>query len=308
MGPQFISAEQIEITRVGFQTQFNTAFDSLKKTDNFWEQLAMVINSQDESEQYNWFGDVPAFQEWVGERKIAKVRAQSYRITNKRWANGLEVSEVDLADEKTGMYAPKIAQLAMKAQIHRINLLVDFLVNGFATTAYGAAYDGQAFFSATHQDGNGPTYSNLLTATLDDSGAYDTAWQRALEMVDESGEPLNINPTHLIVGPSNRKVARDLLLADRNANGATNTNQGTAQLYVSPKLVGAHAAKWFLVDLSKPIRPLIFQIRQDVRFQGVTGPDSKDRFMTGTLYYGADARYNAGYGLPQLAIGSNGTT
>lgn len=308
MAPQFISAEQIENTRIGFQTMFNSAFESMRKIDSFWEQLGMIVQSDNESEQYNWFGDVPAFQEWIGERKIAKLRAQSYRITNKKWANGLEVSEDDLADEKLGMYQPKIAQLAMKAQIHRINLLVDFLVNGFAATVYGNAYDGVPFFSASHKDGDGATYSNLLTATLDDTGAYDSAWQKALEMTDESGEPLNTSPTHLIVGPSNRATARTLLLADRNANGSTNTNAGTAQLYVSPKLVGAHAAKWFLVDLSKPVKPLILQIRQDVRFQAVTGPDSKERFMTGKLYYGADARYNAGYGLPQLAVGSNGTT
>lgn len=63
-------------------------------------------------------------------------------------------------------------------------------------------------------------------------------------------------------------------------------------------------APWILVDNSRVIKPIIYQVRKPYNF--VTKDDAKDDnvFFGGQIIYGVDARCNVGYGLWQLAYGS----
>ncbi|BCK77765.1 mu-like prophage major head subunit gpT [Acetobacter aceti NRIC 0242] len=61
-------------------------------------------------------------------------------------------------------------------------------------------------------------------------------------------------------------------------------------------------APWFLLDCSRPIRPLIFQNRRPPVFVQKTQPTDDGVFYRNQNLYGADARYNVGYGLWQLAF------
>lgn len=300
----FLDADKVAATQIGFSTIFQQEFlrlNSQPATD--WEQLATVVDSDQPIEQYNWLGTNPAFQKWRGDRKIGKVRNYNYTIRTEDWANGLQVDRNDLEDDKLGMYRPQIMALAKQAIVHRLSLMVDFLVNGFATTVYGAAYDGKAFFANDHVDGDGPTNDNLLTATLDDSGAFDAAYQLMQTFKDENSEPLYLTPTHLLCGPSNRANARALLVAEHQAAGASNTNYQQVVPIISPKITDG---KWFLLCLSEPIKPLIFQRRREVTFDSVT--EGTDAFMKRVMLFGASARYNVGYGLWQMAVGSDAST
>lgn len=69
---------------------------------------------------------------------------------------------------------------------------------------------------------------------------------------------------------------------------------------VSNYTAGSNAA-WYLLDCSRPIKPFIFQKRQDPTF--VIKGDEKDSnvFERDEILYGAKARGNAGYGLWQMA-------
>jgi phage major head subunit gpT-like protein len=61
---------------------------------------------------------------------------------------------------------------------------------------------------------------------------------------------------------------------------------------------------WYLLDLSRAVKPFVFQSRRAVEF--VTLDDLKDAnaFFKRKYVYGVDVRYNAGYGLWQLAYRS----
>ena len=52
----------------------------------------------------------------------------------------------------------------------------------------------------------------------------------------DSGRPLGIMPNLLVVGPSQEQAARELISAERLANGATNVWQGSAEVLMSPWL------------------------------------------------------------------------
>ncbi|CDN54752.1 Mu-like prophage major head subunit gpT [Neorhizobium galegae bv. officinalis bv. officinalis str. HAMBI 1141] len=65
---------------------------------------------------------------------------------------------------------------------------------------------------------------------------------------------------------------------------------------------------WILADLSKPLKPWIFQKRRDYNF--TTKEDGKTSdlvFMRDKYFYGVDARVAAGYGFWQMAFGSTDT-
>jgi phage major head subunit gpT-like protein len=62
---------------------------------------------------------------------------------------------------------------------------------------------------------------------------------------------------------------------------------------------------WFLMDLSRPIKPLVLQIRKRPEFVAQDRPTDDSVFMRKKFRYGVDDRKNVGFGLWQLAFGSN---
>tara|TARA_R110001583_G_scaffold192139_1_gene358345 strand:- start:206 stop:1108 length:903 start_codon:yes stop_codon:yes gene_type:complete len=75
---------------------------------------------------------------------------------------------------------------------------------------------------------------------------------------------------------------------------------------VSNDMGGAGAA-WYVMDLSRFIKPFIFQKRRDYDFRSITNLNDSNVFMTDKFMYGVDARVNVGPGLWQLAVRSKQT-
>jgi phage major head subunit gpT-like protein len=75
---------------------------------------------------------------------------------------------------------------------------------------------------------------------------------------------------------------------------------------VSNDMGGAGAA-WYVMDLSRFIKPFIFQKRREYDFRSITNLNDSNVFMTDKFLYGVDARVNAGAGLWQLAVRSKQT-
>lgn len=70
---------------------------------------------------------------------------------------------------------------------------------------------------------------------------------------------------------------------------------------------GGSGAPWFLLDVSKPVKPFIFQKRRGYEFIAKDDPKDDNVFLRKEYLYGIDARVNAGYALWQLAYGSKST-
>lgn len=69
--------------------------------------------------------------------------------------------------------------------------------------------------------------------------------------------------------------------------------------------MGGSGPTWYLMTLSNPIKPFIFQDRQKPQFVSKTSLTDDNVFNAKQFLYGVDARYNVGYGLWQLAYRSN---
>jgi phage major head subunit gpT-like protein len=61
---------------------------------------------------------------------------------------------------------------------------------------------------------------------------------------------------------------------------------------------------WALLDVSRPLRPLIYQRRKDFAFVAKNQPTDDNVFARNEFIYGVDGRCNVGYGLWQMAQGS----
>lgn len=61
---------------------------------------------------------------------------------------------------------------------------------------------------------------------------------------------------------------------------------------------------WFLLDTSRPMKPLIYQERMPYKLVSKDRPEDDNVFDNKEFVYGTDGRSNAGYGLWQLAFAS----
>lgn len=70
---------------------------------------------------------------------------------------------------------------------------------------------------------------------------------------------------------------------------------------------GGSGTAWYLLDLSRPVKPLLLQIRKRPEFVALDRPEDEGVFMRKKYRYGVDDRKNVGFGLWQLAYGSKQT-
>lgn len=304
----------LDAARVGFHAAFLEMFG--KTVASELASLFTEVPSTAGIEEWDWLGDLPDFEEWKGDRFLAELQAFRLRVVNKDWANGIRVHQNTIKDDKLALIRPKIEQLATKARTHRYRLGMKLLVNGFDGVQYadvsnGLAYDGFFFFSATR-----PTGSNKLTSALSLSALEAAELLLNSQTTYDLSEPLDFMGTHLIVGPKLAPFAKKLMSQDIVPSGAgtaseSNYMKGRYQVIVSPLLRGAHDDYWFLADMSQPIKPMLFQLREEISSSVVAGGatkgnsnDANPRFQRGELWFGAEARYNVGYFEPRAIVGS----
>ncbi|WP_372732418.1 Mu-like prophage major head subunit gpT family protein [Novosphingobium sp.] len=78
---------------------------------------------------------------------------------------------------------------------------------------------------------------------------------------------------------------------------------GVTVLPVSNMQAGAGPA-WFLLDLSRPVRPFIYQERMPFILQRRTNEGDENVFVQDDYHYGVRGRCNVGFGLWQMAYAS----
>lgn len=294
---------------VGAYISFNTKFnDVLTNYTPLYTKIATVLPSSAAVETYNWLGLVPNMKKWIGEREIHKLAAEKYTIENFDYANGIEVTRDDLADDKLGLVQRRIGDLAKKG-LDAIDAAVANVFNNAFTATGGLAYDGQFLVDSDHTSAGsgGTSQSNYTTAQLTEASLEDGV-EAIMGVKDASGDPMLLKPTHLMVGPALWSTARRLVGADTVVSGGLvvdNINKGLVELIVNPRLTGN---KWFLMDMDQGVGPVIVQIRRQPTFRDPNlGENSMEFFLRKDLYYGADCTFGVGLGMWQTIYGSTGT-
>lgn len=320
-GNMFQIANQTDLgaARVAFRTVFMQQLQLIE--DDPIGKIWTRMESDTEVESYHWLGDIPGFEKWRGDRRLAELVADSFRVKNEDWADGFRVHQNNFKDDKLGLFPISIQMLALNAAMHRFDIAAQLLVNGFDGLAFpemgnGLAYDGAFLFSNSHASLGGPPQSNYLGRAPLTMANLEAADVRLRRMKTADGKkPLRLRGTHLIVGPQLINFAKALLEKDVIANAAgtaaeTNNNKGRWQILESAWIDGAQGFNWFLADLSKPIKPVIFQMREEISTSAIIGNqggenDSVPRFERGEIWFGAEARYTVAPFAWQTIIGAN---
>lgn len=76
--------------------------------------------------------------------------------------------------------------------------------------------------------------------------------------------------------------------------------QDGKEVSVSNYKTGSSVA-WYLLDTSRPVKPLIYQKRKEYSLIKKDGEKDDNRFWEGKVVYGTDGRGNAGFGFWQMA-------
>jgi len=108
------------------------------------------------------------------------------------------------------------------------------------------------------------------------------------------------------------RLVYELLEDGENQNGYDgqpffSTTHPDGQGGTQSNLIAGAGPAWYVMDLSRPIKPLIFQLRRDVELVALTQPTDANVFMTKKFIWGIDGRYNAGFGFWQMAVKSKAT-
>lgn len=297
---KILDRSRLEAAYITFSTMFDMV---LARVPTMFQDIATVMPVSSKEVDFKWLGDNPAMQKWVGPRAISKLRAESHAITTDNWANGIEVSRDDIADDKLGLIAPRISSLAEEGMWKMEALVFEYLNNGFAATS-GTCYDGQYLIDSDHTaSGSGGTNQTNLQAGALTATTYGQAWDKMGSLVDTRGEKITMIPDTLLVGIANRQAARLIVQQAVKASGETNIEAGSTRLLVNPRVTSTN---WWLMSTQQSVRALILLIRQAPQFAAVNTMDDYFAFMNATFLFGADARFGAGYGLWQTIVGSTG--
>lgn len=293
----------------GAYVTYSTIFDmALNNTKAIYPEIATVIPDAGPVNQFNWLGDMPVMQAWLGARIINRLRAEKHTLTTGWFANGIELDFDDIAEDRLGLVKPRIEMLAEMGPKKIDAVTIDFLVNGFGGTL-GLCYDGQYLFDTDHTAdgaGTGTAQDNTVTGAFS-STTFNSAIVKMMGFKGTNGEPLEIIPDTLLVGPAQQLAARQLLTAQYGASGASNVDYQYTKAIVNARITGAHALKWFMLALSYRIRAVIVGIEIPPQFAELSGWDQFHMFMHRTMLAGAHMKVGWAYGMWQTAVGGVGS-
>lgn len=299
-----VNAAALSAIFLNLSTAYNNTF---KDVTTSYQKIAMTVPSTSKFMDYRWLGNFPKMERWVGKKVISKLADYNYVVVNENFAATIEVSRDDIEDDELGIYKPQAESAAWSAK-----QLPDELVWEAINKAFTAkCYDGKPFIATNHPVGEKESFSNKGTKKLSieslakAQGSFGAARTQMMSLKDDKGRPLNVKPNLLVVPVALGDTARALMTVDRLEDGKPNPYKGVCEVHEEPRLTNDDA--WFLMDVTKPIKPTIYQERKKPTFVQMTNQDSPNVFMEGVYYFGAEARGAVGYGHPQLIYGSNGT-
>lgn len=292
----------------GFKSIFVNFFKGVVET-LFYPKICQTVTTNAGSVEYNWLAAIPGMKELKGAAEKVGLELITWVITNKNWHDTVEVDEADMETDNLGLYTQRFEMLADAGARHPDELAAQALLDGFTAKDY----TGTAFFHTAkkHFPGCKGTFSNKLTTALS-TESYEEAREmiKTSKVVFPDGRETKLKlgkQLTLIVGPVNESVGLQILNAemiDIDGVAVSNVNKGTAKLEVWSELGDSEA--WFLVDTGNALKPLVYQVNKPVTLNSCTNPQDSYVIQNHKFLHQAYGRYQVGYFLPQLIVGSTG--
>lgn len=299
----------------GLRTEFMQGYET--PMPDIYKTVCMEVPSGKDQEVYAWLGSTPKMREWISERQLKGMLEHTFTITNKDFEATIEVDRNALEDDQYGQIQLRAKQLGLEARRWYDEYLVTII------EANGLAYDGQNFFDTDHDTTGGEeaAQSNAPAASATYALSLASDFLEVLKLVssamaqfkDEKNKHYGARVTHVMVPTSLEWLAKeafDPMFRGGGETSSTNWAKGAVGVIVNPFLANAATIAYsavYWLDLSKPIKPFIFQNRKAPEFVSLDKPDSYELFMRKRILYGVDARFNMGFGEWKLAYKTVGS-
>jgi len=295
-----ITSALLNSARLGFQASLNKGF---QKADarTWWKDVAMQTTSDTESEIYPMLAEIPDFREWVGDRHINNLVEKGYQLFNKDYELTIGVPRNKFLDNKIGTYSVLFESLGeRKARLPE--LLVLSAIEAGETTE---GLDGQYFYDTDHpvdaKDASKGTQSNYEASGFAlNATNFGIAYDRMCSFKAEDNRSVRARPTILHVPQGLRAMGESIVEAATLSGGGANPNFGKCKLVVEPDF--SSATTWCLHATDRPVKPYIFQLRQEATFTSLNKPTDGNVFSDKTFLFGGDGRMVAGYGIWQFSF------
>jgi phage major head subunit gpT-like protein len=284
-----ITQSALQSLRTGFHSNFKSGYTA---APTFYNKFTTTVPSSTLIETYGWMTQLASLREWIGPRLVSNLNEASYTLTNKKFELTYGVGRDEIEDETLGIYSTLFQDMGDSAKRWPDQIVKTALQAGTSATTF----DGVAFFAATHPLNPAGNQSNNFTGTALSAANYATTRAAMAAYTGADGEVMGVQPNLLIVPPQLEATARTILNAELIGGGDTNVWRNSAELLVIPQLANA-ATTWYLADVSRPIKPLIFQQRKAPEFASRTDIDSDNVFHQDKFEFGVNSRGAAGYSL-----------
>lgn len=306
MSTGFSLPDRLRELEVTFSLAFQNALAAPRR--DLFGILRTQAGSAARENVYGFSSLSPDMNEWFADRKAEGQDGFEYSLKNRKFEKTLKVSRDDIEDDTLQIYASKIDTLASAYPYN-----VDTLTIAAMQSTTQLCFDGLPFFSASHYANpkkSEGAFSNIRNLALTTAN-FNTLLEDMMSWVDINGAPADIFPTHLFVPPKLRTVANRIvgpglqnestgLGATSTTNVATeNVNAGVVQVVVCPRLSN-QPTTWYLADLSKQIKPCIYQLRSPLEMASFTDLSSPSVFSQDEYLFGTRCRHAVGYSFPQL--------
>lgn len=214
------------------------------------------------------FGATPGPRELLGTRVAASARFMSVTEQVKDYYTPkLQLKRIAVDGDANGAMAGLLTRYLGDAGPQFWDRLVsEFLLSN------PVGIDGVSLLSDSHPHGSaGAVWDNLTTDALS-FASFRAGINAMTGLVDEYGGPLNVRPTHLMVGPALESTALEVLnvmrvgtYSNTGAEATTGVVAAAAlpnvlagrgiQVLVNPYMTDAD--EWLLMDLSKSSKPIM---------------------------------------------------
>lgn len=300
-----INRERLEEVNKMVNAIFIDSLDQMGEGELF-DAVVMRVTSNQESETHNWMKDYSQLREWVGPRIFPALEAEGLTIKNKEYEASMEIARRDIILDRLGMLDNRVKQLPEAYFRGKRKQLADLILNGHLTTGPGGVgFDGVAFFSNAHPNADLANQSNVAASgTALDGANFDAAVEQMELLVNHRGEPMDITPDTLVIGPKLRASARSLFqIQTTNAGGQNEYFGAIDNIRIEQRITDN---SWYLFDTSKSIKPIIEQTVVPMELSSQTDLSDDRVFNYNKYAWGIYAFFGMGYGLWQLAYRNPG--
>jgi phage major head subunit gpT-like protein len=269
-----------------------------------YQAIAQTIPMDSKSIDLVDLGGAPMPLRNRGRAQVQDFIEKKMKVEPLDWDITVFISHNAVQDDQTGDLDRKVRAAGDNFQRHISQQAFQALNDGDATTNFGPAYDGKAFFANDHLDKGGayPTAQDNLDANALSPSNFGVSYVKAQKTRDDQGNFTQYNYDTLVVSPDLAALAFQITRVPGGNETITNANPyaGLLKTIVAPQL---DSTAWILVASGESIKPIIIAMREQPNLQSAwfdpMAPDG------GRYYFKFYARYNHFYGDWRLAYMGN---